>query len=119
MTCSERGASRLGFCYALIGGRFDADHQMLGVELKATYTAAQLKGRYEEMTGYRDGVVGFLTLGFMARDLSVCPHPNPPPQAGEGAVCLPPRSAAPSLACGGRLGWGRFSAVASHHSRSA
>src|SRR5688572_6741184 len=30
------------------------------------------------------------------------PHPNPPPQAGEGD-----HAAAPSPACGGRSGWGR------------
>src|SRR6266567_6083096 len=35
--------------------------------------------------------------------LGASPHPNPPPQAGEG---LFRRSPTPSLACGGGWGWG-------------
>ncbi len=39
-----------------------------------------------------------------------CPHPNLPPQAGEGTVgqkTKSPHRTVPSPACGGRLGWGQ------------
>lgn len=45
------------FAYHLVDGRFEMAHQMLGVELKATYTPAGLKQRYEEMIGYLEAPI--------------------------------------------------------------
>ncbi len=50
--------------------------------------------------------------------LPLAPTPTLPRRRGRGPACVAGRFFAPSPACGGRLGWGRFSEVAFHPSQS-
>lgn len=49
------------FAYHLIDGRFEAAHQMMDATLGANCTPAQLKQRYEEMTGYLEVPIDTVT----------------------------------------------------------